>query len=168
MLFTWYLILLMENRIQKKTNQAKKKLASCSELGSAQPQLVSCIFHFSKKIFDIFSQMPDAFGVRGTMCKVKKEENLFWGYSQLPLQNARTKVRLLYNLNCQVKWRGYGYNVPANIMFNIEIFEAVFFPNLISDWCLFYLSLNPQYFSHVFWPQVFTSHWGLYKCMEED
>ena len=35
--------------------------------------------------------MPDAFGVCG-----KKEENLFWGYSQLPAQIARTKVRLLY------------------------------------------------------------------------
>ena len=62
----------------------------------------SWIFHFSlkdfsKKIFDFFSsQMPDAFGVSGTMCKVKKEENLFLGYSQLPSQNARTKVRLLY------------------------------------------------------------------------
>ena len=40
--------------------------------------------------------MPDAFWVSGTMCKVKKEENLFWGDSQLPSQNARTKVRLLY------------------------------------------------------------------------
>ena len=62
----------------------------------------SWIFHFSlidfsKKIFDFFSsQMPDAFGVCGTMCKVKKYENLFWGDSQLPSQNARTKVRLVY------------------------------------------------------------------------
>ena len=30
------------------------------------------------------------------MCKVKKDENLFWGDSQFPLQNARAKVRLLY------------------------------------------------------------------------
>ena len=42
------------------------------------------------------SQMPDALGVCGTMCKIKKEENLFWGESQLPLQIARTRVRLLY------------------------------------------------------------------------
>ena len=60
----------------------------------------SLIFHFSlidfsKKIFDFFLQMPDAFGVCGTMCKVKKEENLFWGDSQLPSQIARTRVRLL-------------------------------------------------------------------------
>ena len=40
--------------------------------------------------------MPDALGVCGTMCKVEKEENLLWGYSQLPSQNARIKVRLLY------------------------------------------------------------------------
>ena len=40
--------------------------------------------------------MPDALGVCGTMCKVKKKENLFWGDSQLPSQDARTKVRLLY------------------------------------------------------------------------
>ena len=42
------------------------------------------IMDFSKKIFDFFSQIPDAFGVCGTMCKVKKDENLFWGDSQLP------------------------------------------------------------------------------------
>ena len=54
------------------------------------------LIDFSKKIFEIlFPQMPDAFGVRGTKCKVKNEEN-FWGDSQLPSQNARTKVRLLY------------------------------------------------------------------------
>ena len=52
----------------------------------------SCIFHFSLKDFEFFfSQMPDAFGVCGTMCKVKKDKNLFWGDSQ----NARTKVKLL-------------------------------------------------------------------------
>ena len=61
----------------------------------------SWIFHFllidfSKKIFDFFSQMPDAFGVCGTMCKVKKKEKLFRGDSQVPSQNARTKVRLPY------------------------------------------------------------------------
>ena len=61
----------------------------------------SWIFHFllnnfPKKIFDIFSEMPDGFRVCGTMCNVKKEENLFWGESQFPSQNARTKVRLLY------------------------------------------------------------------------
>ena len=32
---------------------------------------------FSKKVFPLFSQMPDALGVYGTMCKVKKGENLF-------------------------------------------------------------------------------------------
>ena len=52
---------------------------------------------FEENLQHFFSQMPDAFGVCGTMCKVKKEENLFWGDSQLPSQNARTKVRLLYN-----------------------------------------------------------------------
>ena len=56
--------------------------------------LESWIFHFllidfSKKIFEIFfSQMPDVLGVCGTMCKVKKEENLFFGDSQLPSQIA--------------------------------------------------------------------------------
>ena len=30
------------------------------------------------------------------MCKVKKEENLFWWDSQLPSQISRTRVRLLY------------------------------------------------------------------------
>ena len=50
------------------------------------------LIDFSQKISDFFfSQMPDAFGVCGTMYKVKKEENLFWGDSQLPSQNARNK-----------------------------------------------------------------------------
>ena len=40
--------------------------------------------------------MPDALGVCGTMCKVKKEENIFLGDLQLPSQIARTRVRLLY------------------------------------------------------------------------
>ena len=53
----------------------------------------SWIFHFSlidfsKISLNFFSQMPDAFGVCGTMCKIKKEENLFRGDSQLPSQNA--------------------------------------------------------------------------------
>ena len=53
------------------------------------------LIDFSMKIFDFFfSQMPDAFGVCGTMCKVKKEKNLYWGDSQLPSQNARTTVPL--------------------------------------------------------------------------
>ena len=43
--------------------------------------------------------MPDALGVCGSMCKVKKEENLFWGDSQLPSQIARTRVRLLYTFS---------------------------------------------------------------------
>ena len=34
---------------------------------------------FSKKIFEFFSQMPDALGVVcGTMCKVKKKKTFFW------------------------------------------------------------------------------------------
>ena len=40
--------------------------------------------------------MPNALGICGTMYKVKKEENLFWGELWLPSQNARTRVRLLY------------------------------------------------------------------------
>ena len=51
---------------------------------------------FKENLWIFFSQMPDALGVCGTMCKVKKEENLFWGDSQLPSQIARTRVRLLY------------------------------------------------------------------------
>ena len=51
---------------------------------------------FKEHLWNFFSQMPDAFGVCGTKCKVKNEENLFWGDSQLPSQNARTKVILLY------------------------------------------------------------------------
>ena len=35
----------------------------------------------------------------GTMRKVKKEENLFLGDSQLPLQIARTRGRVLYQLS---------------------------------------------------------------------
>ena len=42
--------------------------------------------------------MPDALGICGTMYKVKKEENLFWGELWLPSQNARTRVRILYLL----------------------------------------------------------------------
>ena len=63
-----------------------------SECGTVQPSkknLGSTVF--SKKILIFFSQIPDAFGVCGTMCKVKKDKNLFWGDSQ----NARTKVKLL-------------------------------------------------------------------------
>ena len=40
--------------------------------------------------------MPDALGVCGTIRKVKEEENLFSGDSQLLSQIARTRVRLLY------------------------------------------------------------------------
>ena len=40
--------------------------------------------------------MPDALGVCGTMCKVKKEKNLFLEDSKLPSQIARPRVRLLY------------------------------------------------------------------------
>ena len=40
--------------------------------------------------------MPAALGICGTIYKVKKEENLFWGEIWLPPQNARTRVRLLY------------------------------------------------------------------------
>ena len=43
--------------------------------------------------------MPDALGVCGTTCKVKKEENLFFGDSQLPSEIARTRVRLLYSVS---------------------------------------------------------------------
>ena len=60
----------------------------------------SWIFHFSlkdflKKMYEIFShkcQMP--LGYVELCARFKK--NLFWGDSQLPLQNASTKVRLLY------------------------------------------------------------------------
>ena len=56
---------------------------------------INCL-NSTKKIFEFFfSQMPDAMGVCGTKCKVKKEENLFFGDSQLPSQIARTRVRLL-------------------------------------------------------------------------
>ena len=42
--------------------------------------------------------MPNALGICGTMYKVKKEENLFFGELWLPSQNARTRVRVLYKL----------------------------------------------------------------------
>ena len=51
---------------------------------------------FKGNLWNFFSQMPDDFELCGTMCKVKKKDNLFWRNSQLPSQNARTKVRLLY------------------------------------------------------------------------
>ena len=46
---------------------------------------------FKENIWNFFHN-----AVCGTMCKVKKEENLFFRDSQLPSQIARTSVRLLY------------------------------------------------------------------------
>ena len=51
--------------------------------------------------------MPDALGICGTMYKVKIEENLFFWKIWLPSQNARTRVRLLYNeeySDCVMGW----------------------------------------------------------------
>ena len=53
---------------------------------------------FTENLWNFFLQMPDALGICGTMYKVKKEENLFWGELWLPSQNARTRVRILYLL----------------------------------------------------------------------
>ena len=38
---------------------------------------IFCSKFFQRKSLNFFLQMPDASGVYGTMCKVKKEENLF-------------------------------------------------------------------------------------------
>ena len=43
-------------------------------------------------------QMPNAFGLCEIIYKVQKEENIFWGESWFPLQNARTRARLLYHI----------------------------------------------------------------------
>ena len=51
---------------------------------------------FKENLWNFFSQMPDALGICGTMYKVKIEENLFLWKIWLPSQNARTRVRLLY------------------------------------------------------------------------
>ena len=96
----------------------------------------SWIFHFSLKDFTkkFFSQMLDAFGVCGTMCKVKKDEILFWGDSQLPSRNPKTKVRLLYiHIRIPTCNTGTVIYYPIQIQCNITM-EIT--RNVLSFWSL--------------------------------
>ena len=51
------------------------------------------------KYFWLQCIIPNALEMCGAICKVKREENSFLGNSQLPSQNARTKLRLLQEFN---------------------------------------------------------------------
>ena len=104
------------------------------------------IFHFllldfSKKIIEHFFHkclMPNALGICEIIYKVQKEENIFWGESWFPLQNARTRARLLYHIG----------EVWKSMMIQISIFH----PNNISDQYHHHYQLPPQLWGKTWLP----------------